>query len=61
MKQFFERLQGYTRRTSVVRSTVTVFVILIVIVLNAIFFALSSLTMKAKGEDWDFSLSESIL
>ena len=60
MKQFFERLQGYTRRTSVVRSTVTVFVILIVIVLNAIFFALSSLTMKAKGEDWDFSLSESI-
>ena len=60
MKQFFERLRGYSERTSVVRSTVTVFVILIAIVLNAIFYAVSTLTLKARGEEWDFSLSESV-
>lgn len=60
MKQFFERLRGFSERTSVVCSTVTVCVLLIVIVLNAIFFAISSLVMKARDEEWDFSLSESI-
>lgn len=60
MKQLLKRLRGYSERTNVIRSTVTVFVILIAIVLNALFFALSALSMKNATEDWDLSLGESV-
>ena len=60
MKQFLKKLRGYSERTSVVRGTATVFVILIAVVLNALLFALSSLSTRSVSEQWDFSLGESI-